>query len=150
METPPEIKKIEIDQKTLNDINSIRKWTMFLAIIGFIFLGLIIVIGLLAGTFLAAFNTGGSVTGFPESLLFIIFIILIVLYFFPGIFLLRFSKHAAIAVHAFDVQELHKAFRNLRSYFAFVGILIIIDLLLYIAVLIADGASMPFMEGLLQ
>ena len=45
METPLENKKIEIEQETIKHLNTTRKWAMFLAIIGFIILGLIIIIG---------------------------------------------------------------------------------------------------------
>jgi magnesium-transporting ATPase (P-type) len=150
MENKQEIKKIEIDHKTLKNINSTRKWTMFLAIIGFIFLGLFIVFGLITGIFLSVFKTGETGTGLPESLLFLFFFFLVTVYFLPGLFLLRFSKHAANAVHTFDKQELHKAFRSLKLYFVFVGVLIILDLMTYIAVLIADGASVPFIKSLIQ
>jgi hypothetical protein len=44
METPLENRKIEIGQETLNHLNTTRKWAMFHAIIGFIFLGLILII----------------------------------------------------------------------------------------------------------
>jgi hypothetical protein len=150
MESPPEIRKIEIDQKTLNNINSIRKWTMFLAIIGFIFLGLVVAIGLIAGTFLSAFETGKTVTGLPESLIYIIFIFLTAVYFFPGLFLFRFSKFAANAVHNTDKQELHKAIKNLKFYFAYIGVMLIIGFILYVAVLITAGTSLPFLNGLGQ
>jgi hypothetical protein len=150
METPPEIGKIEIDQKTLNNINATRKWTMFLAIIGFIFLGLFIVFGLIAGTFLSAFNTGETRLGFPESLLLLLFFLLAAVYFFPVLFLFRFSKHAANAVQNIDKQELLKAFRNLRFYFAYLGVLIILGLILYIALLITAGTSIPFLKGMGQ
>jgi hypothetical protein len=150
MENKEEIRKIEIDQKTLNNINSTRRWTMFLAVIGFIFLGLFIVFGLITGIFLSVFKTGETGIGLPESLLFLLFFFLVAVYFFPGIFLFRFSKHAANAVHTIDKQEFQKAFRSLKLYFVFVGLLIILDLLIYFAVLIADGASVPFIKELIQ
>jgi magnesium-transporting ATPase (P-type) len=148
MENTEEIRKIEVDQKTLKNINSIRKWTMFLSVIGFIFLGLIIVLGLLAGTFLTIFNTAKTGTGFPESIILILLLLLAIVYFFPGIFLFRFSKHAAIAVHNIDEQELYKAFRNLKFYFTIVGVLIILGLLIYVAVLVSAGTTIPFLKGL--
>ena len=150
MENKQEIKKIEIDHKTLKNINSTRKWTMFLAIIGFIFLGLFIVFGLITGIFLSVFKTGETGIGLPDSLLFLLFFFLVIVYFLPGLFLFRFSKHAANAVHTFDKHELHKAFRSLKLYFVFVGVLIILDLMTYIAIIVADGASIPFIKGLIQ
>ena len=148
MESPLEIKKIEIEQETLNHLNTTRKWAMFLAIVGFIFLGLLIIIGLIAGTFLTAFSTGEKGLGIPDSLMFIPVLLLIVLYFFPVLFLFRFSKHTSHAIRTFDKLEFHKAIKNLKAYFAYIGILIIIVLSIYIVVLIIAGSSMAFLKGL--
>jgi MFS family permease len=148
METSLENRKIEIGQETLNKLNTTRKWTMFLAIIGFIFLGLFIVIGVIAGTFLSAFNSGKTGLGIPESLMFVIFLVLAVICFFPILFLFRFSKHTANAVLTLDKQELHKAFKNLKSYFVYLGVLIIIVLTFYVVALIVAGTSMAFLKSL--
>ncbi|MGA2405405.1 MAG: hypothetical protein ABSF81_01470 [Bacteroidales bacterium] len=148
METPLENRKIEIDQETLKNLNTTRKWAMFLAIIGFILLGLIIVIGLIAGTFLTAFNSGEKSLGIPESLMFVPILLLAVIYFFPVLFLFRFSKHTAHALQTLDKQELHKAIKNLKICFAYIGIMIIIVFSLYIVALIVAGSSMAFLKGL--
>ena len=148
METTLENRKIEIDQETLNNLNTTRKWAMFLAIIGFIVFGLIFVFGLIAGTFLTVFNLGEKGLGIPESLMFIPILLLALIYFFPVLFLFRFSKHTAHAVQTLDKQALHKAIRNLKSYFVYIGVLIIIVLIFYIVGLIVAGTSMAFLKGL--
>ena len=148
MDTPLENRKIEIDEETLKNLNNIRKWTMFLSILGFIFLGLLIVIGVIAGIFLSAFKTGNTVTGVPESLIFVIFIVMAAVYFFPILYLFRFSKHTALAVQNLDKPELHIAIKNLKSYFAYIGILIIIFLSFYVVVIIIAGTSMSFLKGI--
>ena len=148
MEPTTENRKIEIEQETLNYLNTTRKWTMFLAVIGFIFLGLFIIIGVIAGTFLSAFKAGQTSLGVPETLLYIIFIVLAAIYFFPILFLFRFSKHTANAVQTLSKEELHKAFRNLKAYFIYLGVLIIIGLSIYVVALIIAGTSMAFLKGL--
>jgi hypothetical protein len=148
MENTQESRKIEVEPETLEQLNKTRKWTMFLAIVGFIFLGLFIVIGVIAGTFLSAFNSGKTGLGIPESLMFVIFLAMAVIYFIPILFLFRFSKQMAIAVMTLDKQKLHKAVKNLKYYFAYIGILIIIALALYVAALILEGTSMTFFKGL--
>jgi hypothetical protein len=148
METPLENRKIEIEQETIKHLNTTRKWAMFLAIIGFIILGLIIIIGLIAGTFLTAFNSGGKDLGIPESLMFVPILLLAVIYFFPVLFLFRFSKHTSHAVQTLDKLEFHKAIKNLKSFFVYIGVLIIIILSLYIVVLIVAGSSLAFLKGL--
>jgi magnesium-transporting ATPase (P-type) len=148
METPIENRKIEIEIDTLKHLNTARKWAMFLAIIGFIFLGLIIIIGLIAGTFLTAFSSGENGLGIPESLMFVPILLLAVVYFFPVLYLFRFSKHTSHAIQTYDKLELHKAMKNLKYYFAYIGVLIIAIFSLYIVVLIIAGSSMAFLKGL--
>jgi hypothetical protein len=148
METPPENRKIEIEHETLKHLNTTRKWAMFLAIIGFIFLGLLVIIGLIAGTFLTAFNSGEKSLGIPESLMFVPILLLAVIYFFPVLFLFRFSKHTSHAVQTLDKMEFHKAIKYLKSCFVYIGVLIIIILSLYIVVLIVAGSSLAFLKGL--
>ena len=148
MENNLEPRKIEIGQETLKCLNTTRKWTMFLAILGFIFLGLIIVIGLIAGTFLSAFNNSDTTQGVPESILFASLFLLAVIYFFPVLFLFRFSKHTSAAVMTLDEKKLQKAFKNLRLYFVYLGVLVIIVLSFYIIALIVSGASPAFLKSL--
>jgi hypothetical protein len=148
MEAPLEIKKIELELDTLKHLNTTRKWAMFLAIIGFIFLGLIIIIGLLAGTFLTAFSSGEKGLGIPESFLFIPILLIALVYFFPVLFLFRFSKHSSHAIQHLDKLELHRAIKYLKYYFVYSGVLIIIIFSLYIVVLVVAGSSMAFLKGL--
>lgn len=148
MEAPLENKKIEIEQETLKHLNTTRKWAMFVAIIGFIFLGLVIIIGAIAGTFLTAFNSGEKSLGIPESLMFVPVLVIAVIYFFPILFLFRFSKHSSRAIQNLDKLEFNIAIKNLKYYFAYFGILIIIIFSFYILVLIVAGSSMAFLKGL--
>lgn len=148
MEPNPDNKSIEIGPETLKYLETTRKWTMFFAIIGFIFLGLILIVGLIAGTFFSVFKSGESGLGIPEVLVFIPIVIMAVLYFFPVMFLFRFSKHAANAVHSLSKEELHKALRNLKSYFVYIGVLLIIVLVSYFVAIIITGTSMAFLKGM--
>jgi hypothetical protein len=148
MENAPEIRKIEIEQESLNYLNITRKWTMFLAILGFIGIGILIIIGVIAGVFLSAFKTAEIPSGFPEWMISVFIIVLAIIYFFPVLYLFRFSKHTSNAVNTLDKEEMRKAFKNLKSYFLYCGILIIIVLAMYIVVLVGAGASMAFLKNL--
>jgi hypothetical protein len=148
MDSNPEIRKIEIEQETLNNLNTTRKWTMFLAISGFIFIGLIITLGLVTGTFLSAFNLSDTTQGLPDFFLPAIFFALAIIYFFPVFFLFRFSMHTSNAIATLNSQEFHKAFKYLKRYFVYIGILLIIVISCYIAGLILAGTLMAFLRGL--
>ena len=148
MEPDTEERKIELGKETIKHLNTARKWTMFLSIFGFILLGIIIIIGIIAGTFLTAFKSGGTNAKIPDYLVFVIFLVCALVYSFSVHSLFRFSKHLAEAVKTYDTLELHKAFRSLKSYFIFFGIFIIIILALYIVLLVLTGTSMELIKGL--
>lgn len=147
MGTNLEDRKIEIDRDTLKNLNTARKWSIFIAILGFMFLGLMLAIGLIAGTFLSAFNTGETGPGIPESFLLISYFVVGIVFFFPNLFMFRFSKHTAHAIQNLDKTELHKAFRNLKLYFVWFGVLLILILSFYFVTLILSGTSMTFLKG---
>jgi hypothetical protein len=148
MDNIAENRKIEIEHETLRHLNSIRKWTMFLAIFGFIILGLYIVIGVIAGTFFAAFSSGVSNHGISESLIFVLFFVFAAVFFTPLFFLFRFSKFTARAIHTSDKHLLNKAVKNLKSHFIYIGVLVIICILFYIVILVVTGSSVSFIKGL--
>jgi MFS family permease len=147
-EKKKEEKKIEIGEDTLEILNSTRKWTMLLSIFGFIGIGVLLGAGVVTGLFLTVFNTSGTTVGFPESIVFVAVIIVALIYFFPVLYLFRFSKNTSEAVRTYDKGKLHEAFRNLRAYYLYVGILVIVILSVYIIFFIALGASAPFVKDL--
>ncbi len=148
MESTSENKKIEIGTEILNTLNATRRWTMFLSVLGFIFLGLLVVAGLATSLFLTTFKTQEANLGIPESLMIIIFVVIGAIYFFPVFFLFRFSRNTRDAVQNFDQQKLSKGFRNLRLYFTYIGIMVIVVISIYIMLLFVAGASMSFLKGM--
>ena len=147
-ENTPETDKIDIDQNALKSLNTLRKWTMFHAILGFIFLGLFVITGVIAGTFLTAFSIGKSGLGLNELSVFAIVFILAVAYFFPILFLFRFSKYSGHVVQSHNKKDLNKAFKNLKAYFVFLGVVLIICLVLYFVILYLSGSSLTLIKGL--
>jgi hypothetical protein len=146
MENTLENKKIEIGQESLGYLETTRKWTMFFAILGFVALGIMLLVGLLAGSFIASFTSkfsgtegveGASAAGGMVSVfIFIIMLIFAVIYFFPLLYLFRFSRHTKNAVANLDAQELTLGLKNLKSYWKYIGILAIIVLSIYLLVLL--------------
>jgi mannose/fructose/N-acetylgalactosamine-specific phosphotransferase system component IIC len=120
---------------------------MFLAVVGYIFLGLFIILGLLAGTFLSTFKSGETGLGIPESLTMIAVPVSAIALFFPGFYLFRYSKLMARAVHDYDKKALCNSLKYLRNYFVYIGVLIIVILLIYVAALIFAGLSTTLFNG---
>jgi magnesium-transporting ATPase (P-type) len=148
MENIQDERKIEIGTESLNNLNGVWRWTMFLSVLGFIFLGLLIVAGLAASLFLTTFKSQEANLEIPESLMIIIFIIIAVIYSFPVFFLFRFSKNIRDALQNLDSGKLSKGFRNLRLYFNYIGVMVIVVLSIYIVLLFFAGASMSFLKGI--
>lgn len=148
MDSDPEIKKIEIGQETVKNLNTLRKWTMFLSVLGFIFFGLIITLGLLTGTFLTAFNHSDKTPGIPDALLVAAFAGLALINFFPILFLFRFSKHISNAVSTLDSREMHIAIKYLKRFFVYIGAILIAVVALYVASIILEGTSIALLRGL--
>jgi NADH:ubiquinone oxidoreductase subunit 6 (subunit J) len=146
MENPQEPARIEIGQETLKHLNTLRKWTMFLAVSGFIFLGLIVTLGLITGTFLTAFDSD-KMPGLPDVLVYAAFTTVILIIFFPILFLFRFSKHTSKAVETLDRKEMHIAIKYLKRYFIYIGVLLIVIISAYIASIVLAGTSAAFPRG---
>lgn len=147
MNTDPEIKNLEIGQDTLKHLDTLRKWTMFLAVLGFIFFGLIIILGLITGTFLTAFNQSSKTQGIPDAFVFAAFIALALINFFPVLFLFRFSKHSSLAVAHHDTKEMHIAIKNLKRFFIYIGVFLIVVIAVYLGTLIMAGRSAAILHG---
>jgi heme/copper-type cytochrome/quinol oxidase subunit 2 len=161
MENTLENKKIEIGQLSLGYLDTTRKWTMFFAILGFVVIGILLILGLVAGSFLTSFTSkmpgmggmegmeGASAAGGIASIfVFIIILIFAVIYFFPLFYLFRFSRHTKNAVANLDAQELELGLKNLKSYWRYIGIFTIIVLAFYLIVLIIAGGSLAMLSGI--
>jgi len=106
------------DYKNLNEA---AKWSKFLSIIGFILLG----ISLLMNFFSMAFSIstpspfskyGGSGFAF---LPFLFSFITIFIYYFPIAYLYRFAVEMKSALSSNDQMEINSAFKNLKSHYKF-------------------------------
>lgn len=158
MENFQEEKKIEIGSEALGYLNTTRKWTMFFAILGFIFLGLMLLGGLTAGIFLKSLSgladtegfegMGGAVSVVAQYMMVIFILIIGLIYFFPILYLFRFSRHTSMAVKTMDQNEMNKALRYMKSYWVYIGVLLIIVLVIYLIIFLIAGASLAFLSGI--
>lgn len=142
-----ENRRIEIEQDSLDHLNTIRKWTMFFSVIGFIFIGLMIIAGIVAGAFLSIFQTGEMGAGISRWIMIVFILVIALIYFFPVLFLFRFSIHTRNAVQSTSKEELRLALKNLKSYFVYIGVLVIIGLAFYFIALAIAGTSMAFLKN---
>jgi len=146
MEEQQENKRIEIDNDILKNLNTIRKWTMFISITGFISFGVVIFFGILTGTFLSVFSSHDEGLRIKEIAGVLVVIGMVLVYLFPILFLFNFSKHATKASLDYDQTALKKSFKNLKYFFGSLGIFTIIILAVYVASLVFAGVSMSFLN----
>jgi hypothetical protein len=109
------------------------KWAYFLAIMGFIGIGLIVVIALFAGVIFSAIPTDANpYGGIGGGVVTVIYLIIGGLYFFPVLYLYRFANKMKIALARNDEDVLTNAFEYLKSHYKFIGIFTIVMMSFYL------------------
>ncbi|MCW3805895.1 hypothetical protein [Plebeiibacterium marinum] len=119
-----------LSDKAISHIYGIARWTKFLAVLGFVFWTLYILIALFTN-FMILVESTKQVLPFSPISFFITTIAFIVIMFFPIYFLNGFSNKIKRGLKKQNGQDVDLAFKNLRSYYRFIGILTIISLILY-------------------
>lgn len=113
------------------------KWGKFLAIVGYIFLVLIALIGLF---FVVGMSILKNVTDldmpFNPGIFGILYFVLAIIYYFPVTYLYNFSKKIKEGLTSASQQTMTDGFGNLKSMFKFLGILTIVMLSLYALILV--------------
>ena len=137
---------LKIDRPVATNLSEAAKWGKFLGIMGFIFCGLMVIIGFFAGTiFSRAFSQmGGEMSMGMGSFMTIVYILIAILYFFPCLYLYNFSAKMQRALQANDQGSLTDSFKNLKSCFKFLGIMTIVILTFYFLAIIVAFAGAAF------
>jgi hypothetical protein len=119
------------------------KWTTFLSIMGFIMIGLIVIVALFAGTFMSTMAPNQDLPNGFGFLITLVYLLLGLLYFFPTLYLYKFTQKLKSALESRDSQDLILAFENQKSLYKFWGIFTIVIIGIYAVVfVVAIGASM--------
>jgi hypothetical protein len=119
----------------ITDLNTTRKWAMFLAVMGFIGCGIMVLIGLIIMAIpqLNLPNTG--MTPVFSVAMGLLYSLIGGAYFFPAWFILRFALQLKKAFAEWSETALEGAFRNLKLNFVYVGISVIALIVLYILII---------------
>ncbi|GAB7086745.1 DUF5362 family protein [Marinifilum fragile] len=127
-----EAKPIELTAQSVIYLNETRKWTMFFSILGFVFLGILIIAAIFMATMFGAM-AGDNLPFMGSGIIIGVFYLLLgALYFFPIFYLYKFSKHSKTAIYSEDSEQLSLAFKFLKKHYKFIGILSIIILSFYV------------------
>jgi hypothetical protein len=115
-------------------------WARFMAIVGFVLLGLGTIGMLFAGSSLALLGASGV----PTALIIGIFLVFGIIWFFVSFYLFRFGSKMKEALQFQSRELIDQSFENLKSYFKLMGILTIIYLAFYALILLFSGLSSMF------
>ncbi|PSK91933.1 hypothetical protein [Taibaiella chishuiensis] len=129
-----------LDERSKAYLLETTRWTKFLAIMGFIFVGLMIIIALVllvAGSALSAYSGSGlAVLGATGGS--IVMLVIIALYVYPIYALWKFSTNMKSGINTANQEQIIEGFRYQKNMYRFMGILMIIVLAFYLLTIIAS------------
>jgi len=129
---PPMIPQITME--SLGYLNTAAKWAKFLAILGFIGIGIMVLAGLAIGLFTAFSGVMQTTSHFPFPMGFLgfIYVIFAAVYVMPVIYLNNFSNNISRAVAFRETAILTEALLNLKRHLKYIGIMTIVIIATYI------------------
>lgn len=125
-------------------------WGKFLGIIGLIYSLLIAAAAVFAGSMMAKLSgsySRGSEGIMAGGFVAVFYLAMAGVVFFMSMFLFRFSKKTLLALQSNDQAVLTDAFRNLKIYFRFAGIITVIALIFTVLGLIGILMASAFSRG---
>ena len=127
--------ELQVSPQAQSYLTESAKWGKFLAIMGFIFCGIMIMVAFFIPVFLTQlppYNTMSSEfnSGMKVGMT-IVYLLLALLFFFPCFYLYKFSVKMQSAVKVVSQENFDESLMNLKSMFKFYGIFTIIILSFY-------------------
>ncbi len=142
----------------LDELQGTARWARIVAIIGFVLLGLMLVFGLAFGSFfgkLMAMQSAmsGAQMPFDPSLFGIfyaaLFLVMVMIYFFPTLFLYQYATRTLRSLKTgFDATSFSSGLRAHRSFYSYIGVLMIIVTVLYALVFVFLGIAMAMIPAM--
>jgi len=121
---------MQINSEIKDCLLTTAKWANFLAIVGYIGLGFMLIGALSLG---AMSSQLGAMAGASEvfTWLPLVYLLIAVLYFFPVYYLHRFATNTKRALNANNESALTDGMRYLKSHYKYLGICVIVVLGIY-------------------
>lgn len=136
---------LQVDHLSTIYLRGAARWARFLAVVGFIFCGLSLVTAIVfASLFGNLFNSLGS-GGLGRSgvWLGVVFACISLLNFIPCFHLYHFGYRMRLALDNNDQEQLNSSFRNMRSFYRLVGVMMIVCMGLWLLVILLMIAIPP-------
>lgn len=134
---------IKFSEAAQQSLLTTAKWSKFMAIVGFVFCALMVIIGLFAGALFSTMGEGlttaeNTIVSGVMSFMYIIFSLL---YIYPTYQLYKFSTNAIAAINGQDAELLTESMDRMKKCFKFMGIMTAIVIGLYVIGFIFGGMA---------
>ncbi|HOV99024.1 MAG TPA: hypothetical protein PK595_05590 [Bacteroidota bacterium] len=131
---------IECNQDALHHLSTMRKWTLFLSIVGLIAIALMALCGFFM---IVVINLGENFIGeqysqIPLMIIGILILLFCILYFFPSYYLLKFSGLVQQVLITKNSSMLSSAIKYLKNFFQYIGILTLCMFALYAIIFLSS------------
>lgn len=137
--------ELTITNNMIDSMRSTRPWVMFLSIVGFISVGFMVLGGMIIMVVGSALPQ--EFNGFPAFILGAVYIVMSFFYLVPSIYLFRYSSAIGRFLDSMTEAEMESALSYQKSFWKFIGIVVIIMFVLSILGIIA-AMMIPFMIGM--
>jgi uncharacterized membrane protein len=123
---------LQIDAVSHGYLTETAKWAKFIAIAGFIFSGLIII---MSGYYISMITEARTVYGFRRDnsaaiLGGVFYIVVAIIWIITSVYQFRFATKLQTALQGYNQDELQQSFLNFKIYYRISGIVTIISLFL--------------------
>jgi len=132
---------LELTGDSKSYLKESAKWAKFIGIIGFVYIGLMLIMLIGFGSVLSMLATGAPLGGEATAgyaILFFYIAMIFIMVFFPSYYNFLFGKKMQSALESNNSTEITESFKKLKSNYKFWGILILIYIVISIVMLIAS------------
>ncbi|WP_430409613.1 hypothetical protein [Kordia sp.] len=140
--------ELRLNENSKKFLRETAKWAFILSILGFILTGLFLLIAIFFIVMYAALNSNTNpfgARGMSVEFVSIVYFVLAILYFFPVMYLYRFSRRMKAALAEKNTSDLTAAFKSLKSHYKFIGITVLsvigLYALIFVFAIIANAAG---------
>jgi len=141
---------LQVSPLALSYLTESARWGKFLAIMGFILCGVMVVVAFFIPALILQLppynNMSGAYSSGMQAGMTIVYLLFALLLFFPCFYLYKFSVKMQLAVKSVSQENFDESLMNLKSIFKFYGIFTIILLSFYVLIFVIAMISLA-MKG---
>ncbi len=133
---------MELNQQAREFLNEAAKWATILSIMGFISIGIMIIISFSIGSIMASLPNNNL--GVSAQFLSMVYLIFAGISFIPVYFLFQFGVKTKKAIANNDTDLLTFGLKKLKSHYKFIGIVMIITFSMNVVILLIGSMASLF------